>query len=123
MKCLKKEYINELNQEENAKSERVIMQTIDNPFIVKLQFDFETNDKVYFVVDLMTGGELFNHLKKEKSFSEERTCFYAAEILLALECLHNNNIIHWDLKPENVLLDEEGHIKLMDFGTSKIMKT
>jgi len=62
---------------------------------------------------------LFYHLKKEGRFTESRTVFYAAEILLALECLHKNGIIYRDLKPENVLLDSDGHIKLTDFGLSK----
>ena len=70
-------------------------------------------------MDFLNGGELFYHLKKEGRFSEHRTQFYAAEILLALECLHKNGIIYRDLKPENVLLDSDGHIKLTDFGLSK----
>lgn len=70
-------------------------------------------------MDFLNGGELFYHLRREGRFSEQRTVFYAAEILLALECLHKNNIIYRDLKPENVLLDNEGHIKLTDFGLSK----
>lgn len=70
-------------------------------------------------MDFLNGGELFYHLRREVRFSEDRTCFYAAEILLALECLHKNNVIYRDLKPENVLLDAEGHVKLTDFGLSK----
>ena len=89
---------------------------------MKLQFDFETDEKLYFVIDLMAGGELYDHLRKEKKFTEERACFLGAEILLALECLHFNNIIYRDLKPENVLVDSQGHIKLTDFGLSKIRK-
>lgn len=69
----------------------------------------------------MAGGELFFHLKKQKRFSEEITQFYAAEILLGLEYLHSNNIIYRDLKPENVLLDGEGHVRLTDFGLSKML--
>lgn len=70
-------------------------------------------------MDFLNGGELFYHLKLEGRFSEERTQFYAAEILLAIECLHENNVIYRDLKPENVLLEYTGHIKLTDFGLSK----
>ena len=71
-------------------------------------------------MDFLNGGELFYHLRRELRFTEERSKFYAAEMLLAIECLHSNGIIYRDLKPENVLLDNEGHLKLTDFGLSKI---
>ena len=73
-------------------------------------------------MDFLAGGELFDHIRIEQRFSEERSQFIAAEIILALECLHQNNIIYRDLKPENVLIDSDGHIKLTDFGLSKIRK-
>ena len=81
-------------------------------------------------MDFCNGGELFYHLRKEKVFSEQRAKFYAAEIIIALECLHRNGIIYRyfsqvntyyrDLKPENILLDYKGHIKITDFGLSKV---
>ena len=74
-------------------------------------------------MDFLNGGELFFHLRKESRFSEDRTRFYAAEIILGLECLHKNGIIYRDLKPENVILDSEGHLKLTDFGLSKLAIT
>lgn len=120
MKVLKKEEISEKQQEIHTKAEREILEKISNPFIVKLHYAFQTPDKLYFVLDFVNGGELFTHLRKEKKFSEKRAKFYAAEIILALECLHENNIIYRDLKPENLLLDRDGHIKLTDFGLSKV---
>lgn len=95
------------------------MEKINHPFIVKLHYAFQTPTKLYFVMDFLNGGELFYHLKKEGRFTEARTVFYAAEILCALDCLHKNGVIYRDLKPENVLLDSEGHLKLTDFGLSK----
>ena len=70
-------------------------------------------------MDFVNGGELFTHLKKDSKFSERRAKFYTAQLILAIECLHKNEIIYRDLKPENVLLDINGHIKLTDFGLSK----
>lgn len=93
---------------------------MDHEFIVKLHYAFQTDDKLYLVLDFMMGGELFHHLKKKGKFSEDVTRFFAAQICLGLEHLHNHNIIYRDLKPENVLLDSKGNIKLADFGLSKI---
>ena len=98
----------------------MILERINSPFIVKLHFAFQNPDRLYFVMDFLNGGELFYHLRRELFFNEKRTKFYAAEIVLALECLHKHGIIYRDLKPENVLLDSEGHVKLTDFGLSKI---
>ena len=92
---------------------------MSSPFIVRLCYAFQTSAKLYFVMEFLPGGELFFHLRKEKRFLEPRAVFYAAEIALAIECLHKNNIIYRDLKPENVLMDKEGHVKITDFGLSK----
>lgn len=100
-------------------AERDILEKIDSPFIVKLHYAFQTPAKLYFVMDFLNGGELFFHLRKERKFSERRACFYAAQLVEALRCLHSNGIIYRDLKPENVLVDSEGYIKITDFGLSK----
>ena len=123
MKTLKKDMILRKGQTTNTKVERMILERITHPFIVKLHFAFQTPERLYFVIDFLNGGELFFHLRKENHFKEERAKFYTAEILLALECLHGNGIIYRDLKPENVILDSEGHIKLTDFGLSKLQIT
>jgi len=86
---------------------------------MKLHYSFQTPDKLYLVMDFINGGELFYHLQSERRFSPERSRFYAAEIVLGLEHLHKNGIIYRDLKPENLLLDASGHVKMTDFGLSK----
>ncbi len=76
-------------------------------------------DKLCFVMDFVNGGELYTHISREKKFSEEKARFYAGEVILAIEYLHEMGVIYRDLKPENVLVDCEGHLKLTDFGQSK----
>jgi len=119
MKVLDKKHILAHNEVEHTLAEKNILQQIHHPFLVNLNFSFQTEDKLYFILDYVNGGELFFHLQKEKRFSEERVIFYGAEILLALEHLHSNGIIYRDLKPENLLLTNEGHICLTDFGLCK----
>ena len=87
--------------------------------IVVLTIVFQTADKLFFVLDYCAGGELFFHLGKLGRFPEDRTKFYAAQITLALEYVHKLGVIYRDLKPENVLLDSKGNIRLTDFGLSK----
>ena len=120
MKSIKKEDVILTKQQAKAEAERKILEKIRHPFIVRLHYAFQTPQRLYYVMDFLNGGELFTHLRKEGKFSEERAKFYAAEILAALDCLHQHGIIYRDLKPENVLLDNEGHLKLTDFGLSKL---
>ena len=121
MKTLKKEFIKKRKQIIHTKTEREILEKIDNPFIAKLFFAFHNKENLFIITEYMPGGELFYHIVKEKYFSEQRTKFYLCEIILALGHLHSRHIIYRDLKPENILLDDEGHIKLTDFGLSKIL--
>jgi serine/threonine protein kinase len=104
---------------QHTRAERNILQEVDNPFIVKLHYAFQTQGKLYLILDYVRGGELFYQLKQEGLFSEERVRLYSAEIILALQHLHEKNVIYRDLKPENLLLDIEGHVMLTDFGLSK----
>ena len=121
MKILKKAVIMMKKEEDHTKTERKILEKISHPFIVSLFFAFQDENKLYLITEFMQGGELFYHLHREKFFSIDRTKFYAAEIVLALEHLHRNKCIYRDLKPENILLGKDGHIKLTDFGLSKIV--
>ena len=119
MKVLSKDNIVKRKQVEHTKTERRVLGNINHPFIVKLHYAFQTNNKLYFVLDYAAGGELFFHLSRMKKFPEHMTRFYAAEIALALDALHANGVVYRDLKPENILIDAEGHIKLADFGLAK----
>lgn len=119
MKVLSKKNIIASQVVSHTLSERNILIQMRSPFLVALKFSFQTPTKLYLILDYLNGGELFYHLTKEEAFSESRAKFYIAEIILALECLHSHGIMYRDLKPENVLLDSNGHIALTDFGLSK----
>lgn len=101
-------------------AERSVLAQINNPFIVPLKFSFQSPEKLYLVLAFVNGGELFHHLQREQRFDINRSRFYTAELLCALECLHGFNVIYRDLKPENILLDYSGHIALCDFGLCKL---
>lgn len=119
MKVLKKDHIIKKNQVEHTKTERSVLSYIHHPYIVGLNMAFQTSDRLFFILDYCSGGELFFHLGKVGRFPEDRAKLYAAEITLALEYIHKKGIIYRDLKPENVLLDNDGNVRLTDFGLSK----
>ncbi|XP_029427788.1 ribosomal protein S6 kinase alpha-1 isoform X2 [Rhinatrema bivittatum] len=118
MKVLKKATL-KVRDRVRTKMERDILADVNHPFIVKLHYAFQTEGKLYLILDFLRGGDLFTRLSKEVMFTEEDVKFYLAELALGLDHLHSLGIIYRDLKPENILLDEEGHIKLTDFGLSK----
>ena len=102
-------------------NERNILANIRHPFIVNMHYAYQTNEKLYLVMDLMIGGDLRYQMSRKKRFSEEQTCFFISCIILSLEYLHENSIIHRDIKPENLVLDEFGYLRLTDFGIARIM--
>eukprot|EP00003_Mantamonas_plastica_P006269 TRINITY_DN1509_c0_g1_i3.p1 TRINITY_DN1509_c0_g1~~TRINITY_DN1509_c0_g1_i3.p1 ORF type:complete len:552 (+),score=169.57 TRINITY_DN1509_c0_g1_i3:239-1657(+) len=102
----------------HTQAEKHILQTLQSPFLVGLEYSFQTEDKLYMVLDYISGGDLFFHLQNEK-FDDDRSKFYAAEIILALKYLHEHGIVYRDLKPENILLRSNGHLCLTDFGLCK----
>ncbi|OQR85371.1 protein kinase [Achlya hypogyna] len=98
---------------------KILEQLRGHPFVVTLFSTFATSDEVHFVLEYCPGGELFYHLHQQDHFNESIVRFYAAEVLCALKSLHSSNIVYRDLKPENVLLDAQGHVRLADFGFCK----
>ncbi|XP_072546244.1 ribosomal protein S6 kinase alpha-1 isoform X5 [Salminus brasiliensis] len=118
MKVLRKATL-KVRDRVRTKMERNILADVNHPFVVKLHYAFQTEGKLYLILDFLRGGDLFTRLSKEVMFTEEDVKFYLAELALGLDHLHSLGIIYRDLKPENILLDEEGHIKLTDFGLCK----
>ncbi|XP_027037002.1 G protein-coupled receptor kinase 3-like isoform X1 [Pocillopora verrucosa] len=116
MKCLDKKRIKLKQGETLALNERIMLSMVNNPFIVCMTYAFQTPDKLCFVLDLMNGGDLHYHLSQHGVFSEDDVRFYASEIILGLEHMHDRKICYRDLKPANILLDEHGHVRISDLG-------
>ncbi|WVW85976.1 hypothetical protein I302_108014 [Kwoniella bestiolae CBS 10118] len=122
MKVLKKSEIVRLKQVEHINSERSILEKIRHPFIVELYSTYQDQLNVYMLLSYIPGGELFSHLRRAGRFSADVTRFYLASIILAIEYMHSKNIIYRDLKPENLLLDRYGYLRIADFGFAKIIE-
>nr|AML78601.1 putative LOV domain-containing protein [Vittaria lineata] len=122
IKAMEKSVMLNRNKVHRACAEREILAVLDHPFLPALYASFQTRTHICLVTDFCPGGELFLLLDKQprKVFSEETARFYLAEIVIALEYLHCQGIIYRDLKPENVLLQKDGHIILTDFDLSFI---
>mmetsp|Transcript_7366 Transcript_7366/g.12380 ORF Transcript_7366/g.12380 Transcript_7366/m.12380 type:complete len:522 (+) Transcript_7366:80-1645(+) len=129
MKVLKKENIfarNDPKDLQHTIAERNVLALVNNsehPFILGLKFAFHTPAKLYYVLNFCNGGDLYYLLSRCKKFKEPQARFYAGEVFLAIQHLHGLGVIYRDLKPENVLLDSDGHVKLTDFGLSKESET
>ena len=121
MKVLRKTEVVRLRQVAHVQAERFILSRIQHPFIVDLYATFKDPYNVYMLLSYVPGGELFSHLRRAGRFTPDVTRFYLAGIVLALRYLHSYNIIYRDLKPENLLLDHRGYLRIADFGFSKIV--
>lgn len=119
MKILSKQKILSNNLVKYAQAERNVLSYIQHPFIVNLNYAFQTRSKLYLILEYCPGGDLAQVLELEGKFNEKRAKTYAAEVLLAIQSLHKRDIIFRDLKPDNVVIDKDGHAKLTDFGLSK----
>ena len=119
IKVIHKKRVTERKHVAHTKTERRVLGKIRHPFIVSLHFAFQTEHKLYLALDYCPGGELFGLLQRQKKVDEDHGRLYASQIVLALEYLHRLDIIYRDLKPENVLIDGKGNLRLADFGLSK----
>ncbi|GAB7348771.1 hypothetical protein MBLNU459_g7499t2 [Dothideomycetes sp. NU459] len=119
VKVLKKAQVVKMKQVEHTNDERKMLQKVKHPFLVTLWGTFQDSKNLYMVMDFIEGGELFSLLRKSQRFPNPVAKFYAAEVTLALDYLHSLDIIYRDLKPENLLLDRHGHLKITDFGFAK----
>lgn len=119
VKKMKKKEMVHKNQVQHVKAERDVLAKAKNPCIVNLRSSFQDDNYLYLIMDYLPGGDLMTLLMRKDILSEEESRFYIAEMILAVESVHILGYIHRDLKPDNVLLDSQGHIKLSDFGLCK----
>lgn len=119
IKRMKKAEMINKNQVNHIKSEREVLVRAKNSWIVDLKFSFQDDKYLYLVMDFLPGGDLMTLLMKKDILSEEESRFYIAETIMSIESVHKANFIHRDLKPDNILIDKEGHVKLTDFGLCK----
>lgn len=120
MKSIEKQRVLKEISVQQVLTEKLILSSIDHPFICKMHWAFHSNKKLHIIMEYYPGGELFYHLKRVKKFSENHAKFYFCEVLMSLKYLHDKDIAYRDLKPENIVIDVDGHVKLTDFGLSKM---
>ena len=121
MKRVKKSILKNRSLKESTENEKQILLNLNHPFLLNMNYLIENEKRYYFFLDYIEGGNLFKNMEKVKRFPESTVKFYCAQLVLGLAYLHENNLIHRDLKLENVLLDKDGYIKLCDFGLAKLI--
>ncbi|KAJ7969211.1 Non-specific serine/threonine protein kinase [Quillaja saponaria] len=119
MKKLKKSEMLRRGQVEHVKAERNLLAEVDSAYIVKLHCSFQDDEFLYLIMEYLPGGDVMTLLMRKDTLTEDEARFYVGESVLAIESIHKHNYIHRDIKPDNLLLDRNGHLKLSDFGLSK----
>lgn len=123
LKTMKKKTLVDLGQVGHVQAERTILGMLNFPFIVVFLGSFQDDRRVFFLMEYMHGGDLYGRLKREGRLPVDHAKFYAAELVLAFDYLHSLGVAYRDLKPENVMLDRDGHLRLIDFGFAKVVKS
>ena len=120
IKKIKKELLAKKNQIIHVRNEQLFMSKVKSPWIVDLKASFQEDDFLYLVIEFLPGGDFMNLLIEKDKLTEEEARFYIAELILAVDSIHKLDCIHRDIKPDNILIDKNGHIKLSDFGLAKV---
>ena len=120
VKKIRKDVLIIKNQVIHVRNEQLLMSKVKSPWIVELKASFQEDDYLYLVMEYLPGGDFMNLLIKKDILSEEDSKFYTAELILAIESIHKLDCIHRDIKPDNILIAKNGHIKLTDFGLAKV---
>ena len=120
IKKIKKEVLFTKNQVIHVRNEQLFMSKVRSPWIVELKASFQEDEYLYLVMEYLPGGDLMNLIIKKDILTEDEARFYIAELILSIESIHKLECIHRDIKPDNILIDKNGHIKLSDFGLAKI---
>ncbi|XP_048399822.1 serine/threonine-protein kinase 32A-like isoform X2 [Stegostoma tigrinum] len=122
MKYMNKQQCVERNEVRNVFKELQVMQGLEHPFLVNLWYSFQDEEDMFMVVDLLLGGDLRYHLQQNVHFKEETVKHYICELALALDYLQSRHVIHRDIKPDNILLDDRGHVHVTDFNIAALVK-
>ena len=120
IKKIRKDVLVVKNQIIHTRNEQQFLSKVKSPWIVDLKASFQEGDYLYLVMEYLPGGDLMNLLIQKDIFTEEEARFYTAELILAVENIHKFDCIHRDIKPDNILIGKDGHIKLSDFGLAKV---
>ena len=121
LKAMQKQLIVNNNLQEHTLNEKAVMEMLNHPFLLKLHNSYQDSKYLYLLIELCQGGELFTYLRDVGNFTEPQTKFYAAGVTLGFQDMHQLNICYRDLKPENLLLDSNGFLKICDFGLAKVV--
>lgn len=122
IKTIRKDVLIETDQVESVQLERDILLSCDHTFLCGMDLVFQDEFRLYFVMPFIRGGELYKHFQQRRYFLETETKFYAMQIIMAIGYLHQKEIAHRDLKLENILVAEDGYLKIIDFGLAKMLK-